>query len=206
MSNITGFISYRGIVALQAEGVVSAFRSLIERSQPSQILEIGTSNGGLTLLISDLISELGLKCHLRSYDIEDYVSDMVKELITTSNPSSELITKNLFNSNYTGFSDGGKEELEDYIQRPGTTVVLCDGGYKVGEFNLISGLIKQGDIIMAHDYSKNEEHFEEKIKNKIWNWMEVQEKDIDESCTKYNLEPYMAQEFANVVWVCKIKK
>jgi hypothetical protein len=66
--------------------------------------------------------------------------------------------------------------------------------------------LKKGDIIMAHDYSKNYEYFEQHIKNKIWNWCEITETHIQTSSQINNLVPYMEDEFASVVWVCKIKQ
>jgi hypothetical protein len=58
---------------------------------------------------------------------------------------------------------------------------------------------------MAHDYSPNENYFQEHINNKVWNWLEIQDLDINDSCLKNNLSPYMEDEFRKVVWVCKKK-
>ena len=58
---------------------------------------------------------------------------------------------------------------------------------------------------MAHDYSPSTEYFEEHINNKIWNWHEIQDSDIQESVSEYSLEPFMQEDFQQVVWVCKIK-
>jgi hypothetical protein len=43
------------------------------------------------------------------------------------------------------------------------------------------------------------------MKNKIWNWHEIQDSDIIDACEKYNLEPFMEQEFLQAAWVCKKK-
>ena len=58
---------------------------------------------------------------------------------------------------------------------------------------------------MAHDYAANLEVFENNIKGKVWNWMEIQDSDIDDCCAKFNLIPLNQEEFTNVAWVCKIK-
>jgi hypothetical protein len=102
--------------------------------------------------------------------------------------------------------ENSKNELLNIIGEPGVTLVLCDGGSKKNEFNLISPLLKTGDVIMAHDYAPNEVYFQEHIKNKLWNWLEIQDSDIDESCISNNLKPYMEDDFRKVVWVCKIKE
>jgi hypothetical protein len=59
---------------------------------------------------------------------------------------------------------------------------------------------------MAHDYAPNENYFNENIKGKIWNWLEIQDSDINETCEKYNLKPFMEDDFRSIVWVCKIKE
>ena len=84
-------------------------------------------------------------------------------------------------------------------------MVLCDGGNKVGEFNLLSNYIKEGDFIMAHDYADNRENFDTNFNRKIWNWHEIQDSDINESCLRNNLKSYNKEIFDSVVWVCKTK-
>jgi hypothetical protein len=84
--------------------------------------------------------------------------------------------------------------------------VLCDGGYKIGEFNLLARYIKEGDYILAHDYIETETAFQQDFLGKVWDWHEVREIDIAESCWEHGLEDYQQDEFSNVVWVCKKKR
>ena len=84
--------------------------------------------------------------------------------------------------------------------------MLCDGGSKKNEFRILSDYLKVGDVIMAHDYAPNEEYFQEHINNKIWNWLEIQDNDINEPSLRNNLIPYMEDDFRQVVWACKIKQ
>ena len=107
----------------------------------------------------------------------------------------------VFTPNY----DEVKQEVIDFINNDGVTLVLCDGGDKIGEFNLLSNYIKPGDFIMAHDYSQDSETFESNVNNKIWNWHEISDKDIEDACVKNNLISYKKDVFDNVVWVCKTK-
>jgi len=44
------------------------------------------------------------------------------------------------------------------------------------------------------------------MKNRFWNWMEIQNSDISECSETNNLSEYMFDEFINVGWVCKIKE
>jgi hypothetical protein len=97
------------------------------------------------------------------------------------------------------------DEIIDFITSEGTTLVLCDGGSKKNEFRLLSNLIKKGDVIMAHDFSPNEEYFIDNMLDKKWNWMEIQDSDINQSVIVNNLKPYMSELFLDVAWVCKMK-
>ena len=90
------------------------------------------------------------------------------------------------------------------IENSGKVLVLCDGGNKVREFNIISDFLKPGDVIMAHDYAPNRQVFENKYKNKLWNWFEIQDRDIQDAVDSNNLKDYHT-EFNDVAWVCKTK-
>jgi uncharacterized protein YkuJ len=114
----------------------------------------------------------------------------------------DIRTENIFDNEYTTL----KDEVASFIKEDGVTIILCDGGNKINEFNLLSNFMKEGDFILAHDYSENREVFEEKIYKKIWNWHEISDSDLVESCEKNNLVEYDKEIFDNVVWVCKIKK
>jgi len=48
---ISGFFGYKGITTMQHNDVISPFRKLFNDTNPTQILEIGTSYGGLTMIM-----------------------------------------------------------------------------------------------------------------------------------------------------------
>jgi len=199
---INGWFAYRGVTLMQHENVAIPFHLLLQQVKPKRVLEIGTSHGALTLLTRDLLDELELyETQIKSYDVfsisQEYVANM-----PVKGKSIEFIIKNIFNDTYDSLKDN---EIVDYIQSPGTTLVLCDGGSKKNEFKIISPYLKRGDIIMAHDYAPNQDYFENNIKDKIWNWWEIQDSDIESAVVENNLKPYMEKEFREVVWVCKIK-
>lgn len=206
MGEITGFFGYKGITILQHKNISIKLKELFSRTKPSQILEIGTSYGGLTLLIRDILDDLLLvDTKIKSYDVYSFERGELD--VSINNGSNvELINKNIFNSKYDKILDDEIITQYEFIQQPGVTIVMCDGGYKINEFNLLSEFLKPGDIIMAHDYSKNVEYFEKHIQHKIWDWHEIHDSDIKDAVIKYNLHPYMDEDFQSVVWVCKIKK
>jgi len=194
-----GHFIYDGLIISQHQSVKGYFEKFLQETKPKQILEIGTYDGGFTLMLRDILDNLNLSdTTIRTYDI------LEQKNLKNKKRNIEMFQENLFNHQYDNLIN--EKIVNDYIKRDGRTIVLCDGGSKKNEFRLLSKFLKSGDIIMAHDYSPNQEYFEKNIKNKIWNWLEIQDSDINESCEKYNLIPHYENEFRDIVWVCKIKK
>lgn len=152
------------------------------------------------MFLKEALESIGLeKSDIQSLDIvhQSHYSILKKHNIGIN-------TVNLFDKSYTKLSR--TKVITEYIQQQGTTLVLCDGGNKITEFNTIAPLIKSGDFIMAHDYISTQENFENNFKNKIWNWCEIEDKDISNISKQENLVPYNQEAFSKVVWVCKTKK
>jgi hypothetical protein len=200
--SISGYFIYRDLMTMQHTSIEEKFTKLITELKPIKVLEIGTSSGGLTLLIRDILDKNGLEStRLISYDVNEpvYLRRYVDE-----GSKIELKVENVFNNQYDNLENG--QEVIDIITSEGVTLVLCDGGSKKNEFRILSDYLKVGDVIMAHDYAPNEEYFQEHINNKIWNWLEIQDNDINEPSLRNNLIPYMEDDFRQVVWACKIKQ
>lgn len=198
-SNITdndSLSGFMGRAAQQSHNVYEIFYDFITEVKPHRILEIGTALGGFTEFLRIITNDLGLQTEILSYDIavKPWYQDMIKKGI-------DVRVENIFNSDYSEV----KKEVIEFIKKDGITIVLCDGGYKIGEFNLLSNYIKEGDFIMAHDYSPSLEFFKENIQYKIWNWCEITDNNIDDCSKKNKLHPYKQDTFNNCVWVCKQK-
>jgi cephalosporin hydroxylase len=198
---MTGCCAYEGITVQQHPNIFQTMENFLNQSRPTRVLEIGTAAGGFTLFLRHCLNKLGLEStKIKTFEIHPASTH---EVFNQFPNNIELLYENLFNQSYTNLSR--PELIQDYIQPPGTTLVICDGGNKVTEFNTISPLLKLGDYIMAHDYSLSIEYFNQYIVNKIWCWVEITEADIHNTCIENGLEPYMAKELQNVVWVCKRK-
>jgi 23S rRNA U2552 (ribose-2'-O)-methylase RlmE/FtsJ len=191
-----GLSSFMGMSAQQTHNVYEVFYNFLSEQKPARILEIGTALGGFTQFLKWSLNELELPTYILSYDVIEY--NWYKDIIKTG---IDIRVKNVFDSNYQTV----EEEVINFINQDGTTIVLCDGGYKVGEFNLLAKYLKRGDFIMAHDYGENREIFEEKINRKIWNWFEISKSDIESTCIANNLEIYNKETFEDVVWTCRKK-
>jgi hypothetical protein len=192
-----GLSSFMGMHAQQTHNVYEVFYNFINDVKPTRILEIGTALGGFTNFLKWTSLDLDIKIDILSYDIvyHGWYDDMISNGI-------DIRVENIFSENYQNL----KQEVIDYIQEDGITIILCDGGYKIGEFNILSKYLKVGDFILAHDYCENSEIFKEKIYEKIWNWHEISNNDIEDACINNNLIYYNKNIFENVVWTCRTKK
>jgi hypothetical protein len=200
---VAGGYAYGYLFMSQNPFAQQVFTALLKEIRPARILEIGTFHGGLTLMLRDILDSLNLNNSIiKTYDIND--QEFLKPLV--KNKKIEVLTVNLFNDTYSDFiNNNSKQSLLDFIQQSGTTLVLCDGGCKKCEFNLISPLLKKHDIIMAHDYAPNKEYFDTHIKNIIWDWLEIEDKDIQDVVINNNLQPYYQDTTQKAAWCCKIK-
>lgn len=190
--------AYEGMTCQQNPHCFEAFFELIKNKKPNRILEIGTALGGLTSYINVMCHDLGLDTEIRTYDTlgrHEY-----KKMKTNG---IDVRIENIFLDGYKGLAN---HEVKDFIQSTGPTIVLCDGGNKIAEFNILSEFLKNGDIILAHDYAFDNATFKSEIKGKYWNWHEISERDILPCVEQYNLKPYMKETFEKAVWVCKIKQ
>tara|TARA_R110001592_G_scaffold122675_1_gene329663 strand:- start:518 stop:1153 length:636 start_codon:yes stop_codon:yes gene_type:complete len=199
-NDISGWFGYKGVTTMQVPAINVPFKKLFNTIKPKRVLEIGTSSGGLTLMLRDILDDLELtECDFRTYDTNP---DHDRTILFNSNLNYDFRLKNLFNQPYSDLCEKNGQEVIDYINEDGPIVILCDGGCKINEFNILSKFLKPGDIIMAHDYAPTVEYFESHNKNKIWNWCEIFDKDVTDACSNNNLTPYMADEFTAVVWLC----
>lgn len=189
--------AFRGHTAQQNHGAFKVFYDFIKDVKPKRILEIGTSLGGFTTFLKIVCDDLNLDTNIRSYDINkhSWYDDIIKLGV-------DIRVENIFTEGFADFN----EEVKEYIRQDGVTIVLCDGGWKIGEFNVISKYIKNNDFILAHDYAENKEVFETKILNKIWNWHEIQKSDIQNSIDSNNLIEFLPEIFSNVAWGCFTKQ
>jgi cephalosporin hydroxylase len=188
--------TYNGWGAQQNYNAFEVFHNFINDIKPKRILEIGTSLGGFTSFLKYTSDKLGIQCDVLTYDI--YEKSWYTELTSIG---IDVRIKNIFSEGYTKVD----QEVIDFIQFDGTTIILCDGGDKVREFNILSNYLKSGDFILGHDYAYDKNTFDEKVNRKLWNWHELSEQDIENACDRNNLKDYNREIFESVVWVCKIK-
>ena len=174
---------YKGIFTQQNKNFYPAFEKLIAQENIVRVLEIGTATGGFIRAVRDLTD-----AEIITYDVLE-----TKHKATLEENNISVNVKSVFDD---------FDNVEDYISGKGQVLVLCDGGNKIKEFEVFSRMLKSGDIIMAHDYSRDENLYQAYIKNHVWRWCEIQYKDIALSVETQNLEPVLTEDFQEAVWTC----
>jgi cephalosporin hydroxylase len=187
-----GSFIYKGIPVQQNEKSLEVIKDFITKENFDIVIEIGTSYGGLSLFLHEVCSEIG--CHFETYDISTerssmYPNDHVKISIVVGDV----------------FSDDIKRRIKEHLASDKKCLLMCDGGNKVNEFNYFSKFVKVGDFIMAHDYAPNRQDFKDFFENKIWNWMEIQDSELDRGF-QYVKKSDWYEEFKNVAWLCCVKE
>lgn len=159
-------------------------------SQFDNIIEIGTYNGGLT---SWLYDNKNPNAKVVSYDIDGTINH-------TNRTDIDFRIEDCFAE--TPFND-----IVKMIQNEGKTLVVCDGGDKPKEFSVFSEYLKTGDVIIAHDYCVDDEHW--KFVTNYWQWPYAWDTNYDsikDAIIKNELEPYRNDEFNFYLWTSYIKK
>jgi hypothetical protein len=173
----------------QSKFVVDHFPKIL--SEFSTIIELGTFTGVFTKWLSENISD---DCNIISYDINPNYREVGELKNVTFRVADILEPSTIF-------------EIKSLVKFGGKVLFLCDGGDKETEFKLYSKFLKNGDVIMLHDYEHTEDEYNE-IKNLI-GWTTISEshfKNLDRYLYDLHLIPHMYDEFKQVLWGSFIKK
>jgi cephalosporin hydroxylase len=194
-----GWFSFNSnIFAMQNPGAYDAVAELINTIPIDIAVEIGTHHGGFTCMLADARNKAGKNMKIYSFDISDNNISETAKLYNFDFRKIDLLSDSSLLNEI--FNIEGKDKK---------IAIFCDGGNKKHEFNFFSKYLKSGDIIGAHDYAKDPETFNNKIKGKVWNWAEITEADVIESINTYGLVDLpndLTQKFENVAWLLKVKQ
>jgi hypothetical protein len=156
------------------------------------IIEIGLYNGGLSSYIFDSKEE---KTTFVSYDIAPEINEAAKK-----RNDIDFRIGDCFEEKYTN-------EIIELINKPGKTLMICDGGNKTKEFNLFSKYLKSNDVIILHDYKHTAESW--KMMAEYWQWpygFETSYDEIKDAVIENDLKEYRNEEFNFFAWGSYIKK
>jgi len=193
-------LSLHGLISQQHRNFIPVFEKFFAQVKPATIVEIGTGQGGTAMSLNNILKALNYPFTYFSYDVH-----LLGQYAQLSEAGITMRVCNLFNDDYQSIRESNFDEIKNNIQRPGTTVLMCDGGNKINEVNLLADLLKPGDFIMAHDYSESKEYFEKYITPNEWLWCEITFADVKEALDRNRCVPYMQDEFQSVVWMCRRK-
>jgi len=133
--------TFEGITICQHPGIEQYFPQII--NDFNRIIELGTYSGGLSLYLhrikNDNTELITYDCTLRNYAV----------------PEEQAIIDRRFGN----FAEKAyQEEIGKLISDPLKKVlVLCDGDDKNVELNIFCKYLKEGDVIMTHDYAESDE-------------------------------------------------
>ena len=194
---------YKGIMVQQNPNVFNEFEKFFKKEKFDYIIEIGTSYGGLSLFLHD--QSIPHKFNFITYDWSGFKGGSwngrrftLKENFNNKIPF-DFRDKNVF-------EDSTIKEISEILIN-NKCLLLCDGGDKPKEFRIFSKYLTNGSYIMAHDYARDKDYFNREIKGKVWDWLEIQDSDIQLSIDKENLiKSSYYDDFSSVVWVQYLKK
>lgn len=155
------------------------------------IIEIGSYNGGLSSYIFDSKKENTL---FISYDIAPEINDAAKYRNDIDFRIGDC------------FEEKSMREIIDLINKPGKTLLICDGGNKTKEFNLFSKYLKKDDVIILHDYKHDDDSWNKMAE--YWQWPYGNETSFDEikdAIKENNLKEFRNKEFNFMAWGSYIK-
>ena len=176
------FLIVNNVIAAQTKKIEPVFQSILPEF--SIIIEIGFDRGALSQW---LYENKNNKTKLVSYDIS-----FNNKLINNNNIDFRL---------GDCFDEKIINEINELIQLPGKTLVLCDGGNKEREFELYSAFLKTGDVIMLHDYAHSDSDYIQVMSDTGWKTAaESRFDNIQTPIKTNNLTPYNYNMLKNVLW------
>lgn len=134
---------------------------LLHRNKFTRIIELGAMSGGMTLIFG--IHALRMGADVKTFDIRNEPKDAVWNNLLKVLP----VTYHKLDV----FGDEAHELIKDYMSK-GRTLLYCDNGKKIDEFNMYAPYLKPNDVVMTHDRPG-----------------EIRLSDIEETVVKYGLKP-----------------
>jgi Cephalosporin hydroxylase len=169
----------------QVPAVVVPFSEIIQDFD--LIIELGYYWGGFTLWFNQN-KKKGAK--VIGYDITDLNREVIdpKEIADI-----EYRIGDCFDSNVI-------QEISNLISSSGKTLIFCDNGVneKGKSFDLYAPLLKEGDVIMVHDYYDDTkmEPYNSFSESEGWAYnYEVKYTDIEKTIENYSLSEYNYEDF-----------
>jgi hypothetical protein len=189
---------FMGLPMLQNQETLPAFNALWrhlerDRQQVARIIEIGTGPGGLAAQLQLYCTGVGA-----SFITYDRWQNSVREAVF-DRLGIDLRIRDLEHEFVHG-------EIARELQRPGLSILLCDGADKVAEVKTFAPFMKPGDLILAHDYAPTTAEFDTRIRDRFWSWCEITDAEVAGTIRSCALDPVLPEVFGPAAWMCAVKR
>lgn len=182
-----------GLEMCQNRLAVPTWSYAMEVAPPTQIIELGTYSGGLTIALGVHAYLIG--CKITSYERsrapKQQYTALGQLLGVTFRDEVDLWTC--------------EAEIAELIRRPGRVYVLCDGGDKQRELTTFAQYLKPDDVIAAHDYNHMAE-FTQNLELMSWPFCEITPAQAAPAVAAHDLEPWMQSYFDHAGWLVYRKR
>lgn len=191
-----GKYEYYGLPVNQVPKALDMINNLLAIVKPEKIIEFGTGDGGLSVLLSIYASLKGIQ--FLTYDAGIHNQNVLRHLKDPACFRWALLDK-----------PEVKEEIKHAILQStrGPVILLCDA-LKSVEFDYYSDFCKKGDFLLVHDYCAEYggERFKQVATESGWSAPQEQHYDnLKAACERNSIAPFMHKEFEDVLWFCGVK-
>jgi len=128
----------RYVVVVHEAKAIPQIQRIVYNFNPELIIELGTSWGGITLVLH----ECNTKAKLHSYDIN-----------CPRKPDKSLFNKNV-HFHIKDILTTPSTEIIDLCRKDCKKILYCDNGKKIEEVKLYGSELNKGDMLGVHDWGK----------------------------------------------------
>jgi len=184
--------NFFGLLMQQSPQALIAFSTFFIQNKVSQVIELGTGMGGLTIL-------LGICAQLKHFTLHTFDNN----LNSVSPPIAKILESLPIDRQIGDVHIELTDTVQDLIKLPGPSVLLCDNGDKVREFNMFSVYLKSGDWIFAHDFHESRTIFTANEQNLFWPNLEISLENIQKIIDSQHLKKGLLYDsFLLGNWAC----
>lgn len=177
---------FLGFTMMQNRMAIPAWSYAFELVRPKTVVELGTHEGGFSILLAIACKNYGAK------------------FITFDRGLYDPKWKDWFTALQVDFRRREdfldvvvQREIDWLIKGTGTSILLCDGNDKPREFKTFAKYLKPGDIIAAHDCMEDGTNY--------WKSCEMRAAYVSDVCLDENLEPWNQEIFERAAWLVRRK-
>jgi len=155
----------------QAQNIEEVFAGYFKQNTPARIVELGTATGEFTMIIHKLRSQKDMDFDYITFDHTLYLADV---------PANMVVCRCDIMSNF--------EMIKELIKE--NTLILCDNGNKIIEVQTLAPAMKEGCVIIAHDFTDSN-----------WRSHEISMDDIKDVVNGCKLKPYFQDVMREGGWM-----